>query len=192
MRLAALILVVGSMGTVAAALPPETPPLPYYDWSACPFECCTYRNWKVIQTVTAYGARSEKSAVVFQAKRGDWVRGTNGVVITKRYGLTKILKPIELGYRPKGRKTELFLQPGTVVYTLHYAGEGMDLFWYNGSTYVDQIAAREPDPEPPPPDLNVQVLSLPTYDWWVKIKNNEGLEGWTRETRKFGNMDTCG
>jgi hypothetical protein len=177
---------------MAASLPGEKPPLPYYDWNACPFECCTYRTWKVNQTVTAYASRNEKAAIVFQAKRGEWVRGTTGVVITKRYGLTKILKPLELGYRPKSRKPELFLQPGTVVYTLHYTGEGMGLFWYNGSTYVDQIAARDPDPDPPPPDLNVQVVSLPSYDWWVKIKNNNGLEGWTRETRKFGNMDACG
>jgi hypothetical protein len=39
---------------------------------------------------------------------------------------------------------------------------------------------------------SMQVISLPKYVWWVKIRNKEGLEGWTRETRKFGNMDACG
>src|SRR5437773_1794841 len=23
----------------------DEPELPYYDWGACPFECCTYREW---------------------------------------------------------------------------------------------------------------------------------------------------
>jgi len=99
---------------------------------------------------------------------------------------------MELGYTKRGDKPVLSLQPGELVYTLHYLGEGSELFWYKGQVYSDQISAGKPDPDPPPPQLNVQVLSLPKYTWWAKITNKAGDVGWTNETHKFGNVDACG
>ena len=84
------------------------------------------------------------------------------------------------------------LQAGELLYTLHYLGEGFDLFWYKGQVYSDQIASDKPDPDPPPPDLNVQVLSRPHYVWWAKVRHKDGRTGWTNEPHKFGNVDACG
>jgi len=176
----------------AAATPTEKPPLPYYDWKACPFECCTYRRWKAEKSVVAYKTRNQKAEVAFRVEKGEWVRGIDGVVITHRYGVTKVLKQMELGYTKRGDKPVLSLQPGELVYTLHYLGEGSELFWYKGQVYSDQISAGKPDPDPPPPELNVQVLSLPKYTWWAKITNKAGDVGWTNEAHKFGNVDACG
>ena len=111
------------------------------------------------------------------------------------YGVTKVLKPIRLGYRlasPVEGEGLLDLQPGELLYTLHYMGEGYELFWYKGQVYTDQIASREPDPESPPPELYVQVLSLPHDVWWAKVRHKDGRVGWTNEPHKFGNVDACG
>ena len=170
---------------------PERPPLPYADWGACPFECCTYREWTANAPLKAYGTRITKAAVVFEVKRGESVRGVTGVVITSQYGVSKVLKPIQLGYREKSDKPELSLQPGELLYTLHYLGEGMDLFWYKGKVYSDQIGGSEPDPDPPASDLNIQTVSVAKYVWWVKIKNAKGQIGWSKETKKFDHMDAC-
>jgi hypothetical protein len=119
------------------------------------------------------------------------VRGLTGVVVTSKYGVSKVLRPIQLGHRSHDDKPQLSLQPGELLYTLHYLGEGMELFWYEGNTYSDQIGGPEVDPDPPPPDLDVQVVSLAKYVWWVKIRNAKGQSGWTKDTHKFDHMDAC-
>jgi hypothetical protein len=162
---------------------PSKPPLPFYDWSACPFEGCTYRRWQAVKPVTVWTGRDHRR-VAFTVKPGEWIRGVTGVVITTRAGISKVLLPITLGDNPS-----VSLVPGDVFYTLHYLGEGYDLFWFRGKTYSDQIAADQPDPDPPPPDLQVQIISRPQYVWWVKIRNAKGQIGWTDQTNRFTNMD---
>jgi len=187
----AIVFVVWAVTASAAVNSSDQPRLPYLDWGACPFECCTYRKWQANTSVTIYKSRNQNAEVAFQLKQGEWVSGVTGVVVTNQFGVSKILKPLELGYRPKDLKPQLSLTPGELVYTLHYLGEGFDLFWYKGKTYSDQISSREPDPDPPPPELNIQVISLPKYVWWAKIRNKAGLIGWTDESNKFNNQDAC-
>jgi hypothetical protein len=167
----------------------EKPKLPYFDWGACPFEGCTYREWEANAPVIAYKSRSTKAEVAFHVQKGERVDGVTGVVITYQFGISKVLKPTTLGYTPKGSKPELNLKPGELLYTLHYAGEGWDLFWYKGKVYTDQINANDPLSGPPPPGLIVQVLTSPKIVWWVKIKNKSGAVGWTTETERFDHMD---
>ena len=86
----------------------------------------------------------------------------------------------------------LQLQPGDVVYPLHYQGEGSYLFWYKGQVYSDEVSARKPDDDPPSPELNIQTIVVPTYIWWAKIRNKQGVVGWTNLPHKFSNVDACG
>jgi hypothetical protein len=171
----------------------ERPHLPYYDWGSCPFECCTYRNWQAVEPLTIFQRRSKGAKPAFDIKKGEWIRGVTGVVVTYKAGISKVLKPIDVGYLKESNsdKPQLHLMPGDVVYTIHYLGEGFDLFWYRGGFYSDQIAGVEPDTGPPQPDQNIQIVSRPVVVWWVKVRNKEGLTGWTREARKFAHMDSC-
>ncbi len=59
------------------------PPLPYLDWGACPFECCTYREWRTVKAVTVLQERRRKSSVSFLLKPGDRVVALTGVVVTR-------------------------------------------------------------------------------------------------------------
>jgi hypothetical protein len=175
----------------ASAQQLERPPLPYSHWGACPFECCTYREWTANASLKTYKTRNPKAAVAFEIKKGDRVLGVTGVVVTTKYGISKVLKPIEVGFREHDEKPQLSLRPGEFLYTLHYLGEGIDLFWYKGHVYSDSVAGPEPDPDPPSADLNIQTLSVATYDWWVKIRNSKGQLGWSQETKKFDHIDAC-
>ena len=158
--------------------------LPYYDWGACPFEGCTYRAWKAVRPTTVWKERDYQSLVAFRIEPGEWVDGVTGVVIVYQPGLSKVLAPLSLGHGPS-----VSVVPGDLLLTLHYAGEGYDLFWFKGKIYSDQIATDEPDPDPPPPELKIQVISRPLDAWWVKVKNKKGQVGWTDQTRNFENMD---
>jgi hypothetical protein len=161
---------------------PVKPPMPFYDWGACPFEGCTYRRWQAVQPVSVWSARNHRQ-VAFTVTRNEWVRGLTGVVITTRPGVSRVLVKMTLG---ESAKVEV--APGDLLYTLHYLGEGYDLFWFHGKTYSDQISG-EPDPDPPPPEIKIQIISRPQCVWWVKIRNAKGQVGWTDQTDRFTNMD---
>ena len=172
----------------------DKPRLPYHDWGACPFECCTYREWVTKSAITVFKNRGENGVVAYQLQKDEKVLALTGVVITHNLGVIEILKPMQVGYLSKGQnqKPMLSLKPNEVVYTLHYAGEGQDLFWYNGKLYKDEIAVPvNPGRQIPNAEL-VKILSRPTYDWWAQIRSKAGKTGWTRETDKFGNKDACG
>jgi hypothetical protein len=179
-------------GVALAGEGPEKPAIPYYDWGACPFECCTYRTWIARVPVTIFTSRNEKSDVAFVLKKGERVRAITGVVVTYKFGVTKITQSVQIGYPLKGDKPVLSLAPGETLYTLHYVGEGSDLFWYKGSTYIDQISVPEHAWGQIPNADNVKVFSRPRYSWWAKVRNKSGQVGWTRKTDQFDNQDACG
>src|SRR5262245_5295363 len=82
----------------------DKPRLPYHDWGASPFECCTYREWVAKVPVAVFKDRNEKSAVAFHSKKNERVHAITGVVVTRKVDVTEIIKPIEIGYLPSGEK----------------------------------------------------------------------------------------
>jgi hypothetical protein len=161
------------------------PPMPFYDWGACPFEGCTYRKWKATAPVVVWTSRDHRQ-VAFTIKSDEWVQGLTGVVVTTKPGMIKVLAKMELGKDP-----QVAVAPGDVLYTLHYLGEGYELIWFRGKKYSDQLAG-DPTPGPPPRDAEFQVISDPETVWWVKIQNAKGQTGWTNRTDRFTNMDIFG
>jgi len=167
----------------SSAVAQDKPPLPFEDVGACPFECCTYREWETVRPLTLHKERSEKSAVVYRAKPHEKVQGLTGVVVTRKFGVTRVLKPTLLGFINDEATQRLSIGAGEMLYTLHYEGEGYELFWYKGRTYRDQIAM---------PEEGFKIESHPKYDWWVQVKTQDGLVGWSKEPDAFTNMDACG
>ena len=60
-----LAFLLASCATVARTN--DGPALPYYDWGACPFECCTYRAWTTNDDVTLYDAIGSRTVVTTAA-----------------------------------------------------------------------------------------------------------------------------
>ena len=158
--------------------------LPYYDWGACPFECCTYQEWETSKKVIAREKPSNTSKTLFSVPAKKPVIGITGVVITTKPGITRILKPVKLGYTKDQKGPMLSLKPGETIYTLHYLGEGYDLFWYKEGIYSDQCDLSDGD-------FNVKVESRPKTNWWVKFKDSKGRVGWSQVNNNFKHMDAC-
>src|SRR5690348_16226743 len=91
-------------------------PMPFYDWGACPFEGCVYRNWKATRRVTVWTNRHRRH-VAFTIEPGEWVRGLTGVVITTQPGVSKVLVRMTVG-----ADHSVNVSPGDLLYTLQYAG----------------------------------------------------------------------
>jgi hypothetical protein len=160
----------------------ETPRLPYHDWGACPFECCTYREWETVRPIVVHKSRSKNSPEVFRLGKSTKIRAITGIVITKEYGVTKVLKPMTVTNDKNKKLGPVSIHPGDILYTLHYLGEGYDLFWFRGKVYSDQISS---------PNDSTIIESRPDVDWWAKIENRRGQIGWTNELDAFAHVDAC-
>ncbi len=165
-----------SAGTLA-------PHLPFFDWGACPFECCTYREWTANAPIQILKSRRHNAPVAFELKQGEEVRGITGVVVTTRAGEARVFRSIEIG------KKRLKVSPGEIVYILHYEGEGYWKFWLRGQIDSDQIP--DIDDSAVDAELDLRIVIPPETSWWVKVKNTSGQVGWTDETEHFDHMDAC-
>jgi len=166
--------------------------LPYEDPGACPFGCCTYRDWTVKADTDILTSRGDDAPRAFRVLRGTTVRGVTGVVVTTRVGRAVVKRETTIGRRHQT------VEPGDEVALLHYLGEGYWKYWLRGQ--IDQEFIPDPDNCRRSGDRSptmsgrcaVQQEELPETIWWVLIRNQDGQEGWTREVDHFGNIDACG
>jgi hypothetical protein len=181
--------VVGATCAVAAQTGPK---LPYENWGACPFECCTYRTWTVKVDTDILSERRDGAPKRFAVARGARVVGVTGVVVTTKVGRAVVERETTMGL------DRITVQPGEEILLLHYKGEGIWKYWLRGKTDEEFI----PDPEnckrsaQRSPTMfaqcGVQEKERPETVWWVTIRNRDGREGWTHQVDHFGNIDACG
>lgn len=151
------------------------PPVPYKDAGACPFECCTYREWTANKATVLLTKMSEGSSVAFRVKKGEKVSGVTGVVITTRAGTLKVLKNTTVSEKIR-------VKAGEFLYLLTYTGEGFYDIWYKGKIFNDSFYNN----------TALKLVSEPRAVWWVKIKNRKGQVGWTKLPDNFDDKDACG
>lgn len=150
------------------------PRMPYVDNGACPFECCTYREWTVEKPTVAHREMRDSSPVTFRMKKGERVTGVTGTVITTRAGIVRVLRNTTLD--------KVILRRGDNLFLLTYLGEGFSKIWYKGRIF---------EGDPNDQELFKQIRR-PIDVWWVKVKNRGGQIGWSRQPDNFGNKDQCG
>ncbi len=154
----------------------QTPKMPFTDVGACPFECCTYREWTVKRETVIYKEMRGGSPIAYRVKKSDKVMGLTGVVITTRAGRVKALKDFTFAH------TKVRVKAGDIFYTLTYRGEGFFLIWYKGKKFESEVSEES----------KMKFLVEPASIWWVKIRNRKGQIGWTMKVENFDNMDACG
>ena len=143
-------------------------PVFYIDQGACPFECCTYREWGTREAAELYAEPKTGSPIVGTAEKGTTVKAQTGEVHTKP---GKLIVTRDVGEFRKG----------DVLWVYTYLGEGTFRIWYRGSfikAYVDS-------------DDWAYFETVPDSVWWVKIRTPGGIEGWTNESENFSNQDAC-
>jgi hypothetical protein len=161
---------------VALAAYADDHPIFFVDKGACPFECCTYRDWGTEKTTKLYAEPKTNSPVVGAAEKGTTVKAKTGEVHTKPGEL--IVKRDVAPYRK-----------GDILWVYTYLGEGYFKIWYRGKFIKDQIDFNVRNPTP---DDWGYFKVMPNSVWWVKIRTPSGLEGWTNEPENFSNQDACG
>ena len=150
------------------------PTMPFVDKGACPFECCTYREWTVDKATAVRSAMRDGSSIAFRLRKGERVRGLTGSVITSQAGEVRVLKRTKIG--------PFTAKPGDTLYLLTYVGEGFHRVWYRGKITEEETWDKS----------TFRQIREPKAVWWVKVRNSKGQIGWSREPDNFGNKDRCG
>lgn len=182
LRLAVAAVLAGHLSSPARAesTPGDALPLVFVDKGACPFECCTYRAWTVKADTRLYdrpGGKKLKGVL----KKGERVSGVTGEVHVKPQRVL-VLRDYE-----RFKKGEYF-------YLLTYLGEGAYRIWYKGA-----LSEEEPDftfrGTPPCARSKDGCWGKPEgkYEstWWVMVRSDSGMQGWSNQPDHFGNKDAC-
>ncbi len=120
-----VLFVAGSFGQDEKPQPMTKPPIPYYDWNACPFEGCAYRQWTALKPLTLYDTWKSPRKAIGKVTQGEKVTAETGLVVTLKPGTIQIDRDIP----------ESGLKKGDTVLTYSYRGEGFSAVWFKGNYY---------------------------------------------------------
>ena len=165
--------------------------MPFEDIGACPFEGCVYREWTANARVIVRTDRQVDAPMAFTLEKGDRVQAVTGIVVTTRPGRVQFRNPADLSTE----RGPLHVEPGQTLYLLTYLGEGSTVAWFNGRRYDAVDGSSEffnALCQDNPAGCNGSILERPQNVWWVRLKSQRGITGWTNEPGQFGNKDALG
>jgi hypothetical protein len=151
--------------------PVPAPALPHFDWGACPFEGCTYRQWTARKSIIVYDTWKQRRREVGQLSMRDKVIAVTGVVITFRPGVVRMDRGLP----------DRDLKRGDVILTYTNRGEGFSAVWYKGHYYseFDITFTRWPDGQGcGGTHCAATYIDLGKKAWWAKVKLMAGRVGW--------------
>jgi hypothetical protein len=149
----------------------NAPALPFFDWNACPFEGCSYRQWTARKAVAVYDTWKQNRQRVAVLPKGDSVLGVRGVVITYRPGVIRLDRDIP----------DYELKRGEAILTYAYRGEGYSAVWFKGRYYseFDISFAKWPDGQGcGGAHCAATYVDLGRKVWWAEVKLRSGRLGW--------------
>jgi hypothetical protein len=164
------------------------PPVPFDEPGACPFLCCTYREWSVDWATDVRTDRRDDAPVAFHVALNDTVTAETGVVSTTKVGRATAMRAVSVG------SSRIPVTAGEPIYLLRNVGSGDWKIWVNGQTDQQYIPSQAycSGGKQNSDECALTVVEQPEMVWWVKVRDARGREGWTREVDHFGNIDSCG
>jgi len=183
-RVGAMLLVVAACGRTQRA----GPPIPFDEPGACPFQCCTYREWSVDWGTDIRTDRRDDAPVAFHVELNDTVTALTGVVTTTKIGRATASRQVSVG------ANRVTVAAGQPIYLLRSVGSGDWRIWINGQTDEQYIGSPAycASGQQASDACAITVVEQPENVWWVNVRDAQGREGWTREVDHFGNIDACG
>jgi hypothetical protein len=169
----------------------EKPPDNYVAKGACPFECCRYGNWTVLEDTDLVSSPGS-SRVVGRARKGSRAVGLTGEVHLTPEPVVVLAAPEP----PMGVLTADELPKNSIAFILDYTGEGYSHVYTHGKVVdVQTHLSYAKYCYRPSKDCWGETL-FPSEGkkeqiWWVKVRLPNGIVGWTDKTKNFGGQDAC-
>src|SRR5262249_5134084 len=146
------------------------PALPHFDWNACPFEGCTYRQWTAHEVVPVYDTWNENRREVSRRAIGGKFNTRNGVVMTYKHGGIRLDEDIP----GSGFKR------GDIILTYTYHGEGESAVCFKGKYYANFNIqfSKSPGGSCGSSHCEATYVHPGKCVWWAKVKLKSGRTGW--------------
>lgn len=165
----------------------------------CPFECCTYGEWNVIECFTAFEEQNSASTQVFAAEPGDTVRGISGDVHVIEPGVVLIKHELpEWDWEFKENPLPP-VQPGDTLLVLDGLGEGLYNVFHRDTVFTVMSNWRSRENLAQLEDWIVEqtggiLESYPETVWWAPVENRSGQRGWVDmgESIRVRGIEGCG
>jgi len=157
------------------------PALPKIDENACPFEGCQFGTWTANEAVQLFSTWNADRNPVGKIAKGEPVTAITGIHITLAPSEIKVTEPI----------STYGLKPGDMVFGYMNVGEGNFNAWFNGY-WVEQFDGSgivAPDESGCRRNCNAKLLKPGRVEWWIQVKTQDGITGWTKEGAKFEGKD---
>lgn len=162
-------------------------PATYISKRACPFECCAYGTWTVVNDVKVYERPSFTAPVLGLLTGGGNVEVTTGEVHVTPGRARIIGKP---------HRSAASFDPNREIEILDYIGEGYSRVRQGDTTHNVKIARTKKRcaEQPNWRYCWVEVLQEPLTRWWVRLSSNsEFPDGWVNmEGGDLRAIDECG
>jgi hypothetical protein len=170
---------------------PAPPPLPVFEWNQCPFEGCTYRQWKAEGHVVLYSTWKKSRRQIGELAAGDKVVAVTGVVITYQPGVVRIDRDA-----PSGLADVEDYKRGDTILTYSYHGEGELTAWYKGHFYDSFFLPDTNDllhDGCPATGCPATYVDHGEKEWWAKVKLRSGRTAWVwMDHATFDGVDALG
>jgi hypothetical protein len=169
------------LAIAAGSAPVISPPVPFEDVGACPFEGCVYREWTASDAVALRNDRSPSAPIAFRLKPGDKVTAVTGVVVTVKAARVKFRVPFSVSTSDG----PLRIEAGQSLYLLTDLGEGFSKAWFDGRLYPEIETMEFLNSLCIPDTCAGELVEESQTVWWVQIKTPSGEIGWTNEPYRF-------
>jgi hypothetical protein len=177
------MLVLAALVTLAPSALAKQRPAVYVERGACPFECCTYREWWASRPTPVYASPGSAAKLVQTLAKGEHVRALTGFVRTRagQFAVT----------RDNGR-----YRRGDTIWVYTYHGEGNFLVWYKGRMYDEDLGFS-----PYGGSTGTRgerggnwghLTAAYRGEWWIRVRLRGGQVGWTNRGEDYENTDACG
>jgi hypothetical protein len=168
----------------------EKPPDNYVAKGACPFECCRFGNWTVLEDTDLVSSPGS-SRMVGRARKGSRAVGLTGEVHLRPEPVVVLTAP-----EADGVLTADDLPKNSIAFILDNVGEGYGNVYTRGKVVVVQTHMSYAKYCYHPSESCWGETLLPSKErkeqiWWVKVRLPNGIVGWTDKTDNFGNKDGC-
>ena len=168
----------------------EKPPDNYIAKGACPFECCRYGDWTVLED-TVLVSSPGSGRVVGRARKGSRAFGLTGEVHLRSEPVVVLTAP-----ESDGVLTADELPKNSIAFILDNVGEGYGHVYTHGKVVVVSTHLSYAKYCYRPSGSCWAETLLPSKErkeqiWWVKVRLRNGIVGWTDKTSHFGDMDAC-
>lgn len=166
---------------LSPALTPQKAPrpaLPKIDRNACPFEGCQFGKWTVREPARIYSTWKTERKRLRTLKKGEPVTALTGVHVTFEPSQIRVTAPMP----------QYSLKPGDTILGYMNIGEGYFSAWFKGY-WVDEFDGSGVDGLGCNRNCTAKLLKPGRWEWWVKLKAQDGTTGWTNDVDKFDGKD---